>query len=250
MFMSTAGSRATLLWVFLVLTVSVGAFLYLVSEDKPAATAVLAPRGYHSEREIAETISKILPPGLMKNSYFWIGIEPEKDEQIEVAVEIIRQLKQQNKILRIVVDQELKLKPEVLKRLEFTDLIFAKENLFSLGQKLQELEANSIGYIFISASIYTNTFLKKNPYDILHKKYQLKPVSFSFAYLPISASDEKNMLFGCRAEDHTGTSGWGCIVVNRARFARRSFQKDSSEMWFALMDAATENSYILLLKKK
>lgn len=247
--MSSLKSRATMLWVLLVMGTSIVTFLYLVQGQAPATTAILAPGQFLDEAAVAESVSKSLPRAVLQNNFFWLGIEPEKAEQVRIAAAIINNLKAENKIQKVIVDLELSLKPEFLKLMGLTDMILTKENLYLLGEKLQELEKNNIGYIFISASIYTTSVLKKNPYDILTGQYRLKPVSISFAYLPTSVADEKNMLFTCRTEDQAGTAEWGCVVVNRARIVRKKLIPDLSKKWFALMDQASENSYILLLKK-
>lgn len=247
--MSSFKSHATMLWVLLVLAVSVGAFIYLAVNDEPAAKTIIEPLQFQDERDIAESISKTLPLVELQNKFFWIGVEPEKNEHVDVARALTEQLKTQNTIQKIIVDQELSLKADTLKQLGATDIISVKENLYSLGEKLQELEKNNISYIFISASIYTNSLLKKNPFHVLTEKFNLKPVTFSFAYLPTTGDDEKNMLFGCRTEDQTGTSEWGCVVVSRARFARRKFASGGSKNWYGLMDLSNKKSYMLLLKK-
>lgn len=248
--MNSIKSRATLVWVFTVLVVSVGAFLYLIKDDGLAAKPVVPPQFFGTEAEVAETMISSLPAEILKNRSIWIGLEPQKSEQIGIAAAFVDKLKSQNPKTKVIVDQELALNADELKQLGVTDLIFAKENIFLLGEKLQQLEKDNVGYIFISASIYTTTLLKKNPAYVLKEQYGIKPVSFSFAYLPVTPEDEKSMVFGCSTDDHNGTAAWGCVIVNRSRFARRKFSATSTKNWFALMDSVDESNYILLLKKK
>ena len=248
--MNSIKSRATLVWVLTVLVVSVGAFIYLIQGEEPATKPVVPPQFFSSEAEVAEAVISHLPPEVLGKHFFWIGLEPEKTEQIGIAAALVQMLKSQNPINKIIIDQELALKPDALKQLGYTDIVFAKENIFLLGEKLKQLENENAGYIFITASIYTTSFLKKNPAQLLKAQYGLNPVSFSFAYLPVTSEDEKDMVFACSTDDHTGTAAWGCVIVNRARFARRKFLAADSKNWFALMDSADKNEYILLLKKK
>ncbi len=248
--MNSIKSRATLVWVLTVLVVSVGAFLYLVQDDAPATKPVVPPQFFSTEAEIAETMISSLPAEILKNRSIWIGLEPEKGEQIGIAAAFVEKFKSLNPKIKVIVDQELALKAAELKQLGSTDLIFAKENIFLLGEKLQQLEKDSVGYIFISASIYTTSFIKKNPANLLKEQYGLKPLSFSFAYLPVTTDAERDMIFGCSTDDHNGTAAWGCVIVNRARFARKKFSGANSKSWFALMDSADESNYLLLLKKK
>lgn len=248
--MNSIKSRATLVWVLTVLVVSVGAFLYLIQDDAPATKPVVPPQFFSTEVEVAETMISSLPAEIVKNRFIWIGLEPEKGEQIGIAAAFVEKLKSLNPKIKVIVDQELALKADDLKQLGYTDLIFAKENIFLLGEKLQQLEKDNVGYVFVSASIYTTSLLKKNPAHLLKEQYGIKPVSFSFAYLPVTTEDERGMVFGCSTDDHNGTATWGCAIVNRARFARRRFSVTNSKNWFALMDSVDESNYILLLKKK
>lgn len=248
--MNSKKSRATLIWVLTVLVVSIGAFIYLIQGDEPATKPVVPPQFFMTEAEVAETFMGSLPAEALTNSFFWIGLEPGKPEQIGIAAALIQKLKSKNPISKTVVDQELGLKPDELKQLGYTDLIFAKENIFLLGEKLQQLEKEKSGYIFISASIYTTSLLKKNPANLLKSQYGLNPVSFSFAYLPVTTEEERDLVFGCSTEDHNGTAAWGCVVVNRSRFARKKFSAKDSKNWFALMDSADGSDYIVLIKKK
>lgn len=248
--MSSFKSRATMLWVLLVLTLSIVSFFYLVKVDEPVSQTLLAAQSFKDDAQVAASLVDKIPPASLTNKFFWIGIEPDKSEQIELALALISQLKNHNVIQRIIVDQELNMKPDILKLFGHTDLIFAKENIYSLGEKLQELERNNIGYIFVSASIYTASILKRNLINLLVEKYNLKPVSFSLAYLPVSSFDEKNMVFGCSTDDQTGTSQWGCAVINRSRFARKKLAFENSDIWFGLMDSTSENFYNVIMKKK
>ncbi len=248
--LSSIKSRATYVWVLTVMVVSIGAFFYLIQDEKSATSAIVPPQFFTDEAEMTEAIRNNLPPEVFGSRHFWIGLEPDKSEQIGVAAALIQKIKLQNPIAKIIVDQELGLKPAELQMLGYTDLIFAKENIYLIGEKLQQLEKQKTGYIFISAAIYTTSLLKKNPIGLLKDQYGIKPVSFSFAYLPVSTEDEKDMVFGCSTDDHSGTAAWGCVVVNRARFARRKYSAGNSKSWFALLDQTEENSFILLLRKK
>lgn len=247
--MSSFKSNPAFYWVLIVVVVSVGVFAYLVNGDAPKTTPKIELSYYEDEFAIADAVGVTLAQDLKKSKFYWIGVEPEKNEYLDVAAALIKKIKTQQSVQKIIVDQELGLKNDQLKALEFTEVISVKENLYSLGEKLQDLEKNEISYVLVSASIYTNTLLKKNPLHVLKEKYNINPLTFSFAYFSTSGEDEKNMIFPCRTEDQTGTADWGCVVVNKARFARRKMVSNSPKPWVGLMDLSSENNYILLLKK-
>ncbi|MEK6628829.1 MAG: hypothetical protein AABY53_09400 [Bdellovibrionota bacterium] len=241
--------KSYVLWVFAVLITSILVFGYLVKTDKPTMRPIIELSYYDDEQEVVERISQSLAQNFSQNKHFWLGVEPEKPEQIDIASQLIKKLISEYKVANIIVDQELDLKNDQLTQLQSTEVMLFKENLYTIGEKLQEFEKTGVGYIVLSASIYTNSFLIKNPINILKEKNTLKPLTISFAYFATSAEDEKNMMFPCRAEDHTGTSDWGCVVINRSRFARRKIKPDSQKLWMGLMDTSGEKDFVLMLKK-
>lgn len=237
------------LWVLIVVVVSIGVFVYLVKEDKPSMRPIIELSYFADDQGVADHISQSLGPQIRENKHYWLGVEPEKPEHIDVAAQLIKKLISEHKIQKIIVDQELGLKNDKLTQLQNTDVVTLKENLYTVGEKLQEFEKTGVGYILVSASIYTNSLLKKNPLNIMKEKNGLNPLTISFSYFPTQAQDEKNMTFQCRTEDQTGTSDWGCVVINKARFARRKIRSQNKMPWLGLMDASGEKDFILILKK-
>lgn len=247
--MSFNKSNIAFYWVLIVVFVSVGIFIHLIKEDRPATLPTLELNFYDESDSVAEAIGNKLEVDFKSNKFYWIGLEPDKIEYLDLLDVLLKKLKTYHSFHKIIVDGELNLKSDQLNDFGFTDVVFVKENLYELGEKLQQLESSDQSYILISASIYTNSLLKKNPIHILKEKYKLKPVTLSFAYFPLTAQDERNMTFACRTEDQTGTTDWGCVVVNRARFARRKISETNLKSWVGLVDSTTENDYILLFKK-
>lgn len=247
--MSSFKSRAALYWVLIVVFASLAVFVYLIKEDSPRTIPKIGLSYFKDAEGVAESIHTALAPEFGLNKFYWLGVEPDKAEYIDLTRALIKKLKTQQTFQKIIVDKELGLDNNSLIELGFTDVVSVKENLYSLGEKLQGFEKNNISYILVTAAIYTNTLLKKNPLDVLKEKYNLSPLTFSMAYFAISADDEKNMVFQCRTDDQTGTGEWGCIVVNRARFARKKIASNNTLPWLGLMDSSTEKNYILIMKK-
>jgi|GEM_PF-6992805 len=251
--MNSTKSKSALLWVIIVAIASTGIFVYLIRTDKPSTQPLMELSYFADEQDVALHIGKNLDPNIKQNIYYWLGVEPQKPEHIGIVSQLIKKIKKEHPIQKIIVDQELDLKKDTLMQLGYTDIISVKENLFELGEKLQEFEDTGVSYILVSASIYTNSFLKKNPLSLLKVKNKIDPLSVSFSYLPMEARDEKNMLFQCRTEDQTGTSDWGCVIVNKARFARKKLYKtlapSGQKAWLALMDSTEKKDFILMLRK-
>ncbi|MBC7741013.1 MAG: hypothetical protein H7061_02370 [Bdellovibrionaceae bacterium] len=237
-------------WVIAVAVVSVTVFIYLVLGDSQKTVPKIKVSYFTNETEIASSITKILSQELVKTSHFWVGIEPEKLEQLNVVVSLKQELAKLKPLQRVIVDEELKLPKNWLEQLQATDSINFKENIQSTGELLKSLEEKNSGYFFVTANIYSNPFIKENPLNKIKKEYQIHPTTFSMAYFPIAADDEKNMLFPCNAEDHSGTSAWACMVSNKARFSRRKIDLKNEKPWISLMDLIGEKDYMILLKKR
>ncbi len=243
-------SKSTIFWVIGVSVVAITVFIYIILADTPRTLPKIKLSYFTDEAEIAVTVEKRLFQETNQNKFYWIGIEPEKNEQLAVVAKLKQRLDKKIKFQNIIVDEELNLSKEVLAELGTTDTLLLKENLTELGEKLQLLETNGTPYLLITASIYTNSFLRKNPVHLLREKNKVNPVTFSLAYLSTTPEDERKMLFPCSTEDHSGLSDWGCIVVNKSRISRRRMEFDNPKPWLGLMDLSGEKDYILLLKKK
>lgn len=247
--MNLLKSKAPLIWGLLVIVVSVGVFLYLIQTEELQSRPIFELNYFSNESEIAMMLNKELKQQIKQNKFYWIGLEPEKYEQLEVASQFIKEIGSQVEIKKVIVDQELGLKPELLKTFGSIEVIPIKADLFELGEKLAQLEKSNTPYALISASVYTTSLLKMNPYHVLKQNFNLAPMKISFAYLSVDTKDEKNFIFPCHTEDRTGTSDWGCRILNKSRFARKKINNELFKNWIGLLDQETENDYTLMLKQ-
>jgi hypothetical protein len=248
--MSTKTSYAAIIWVLAVVVTAIGVFVYLILGDTPRTLPKIKLSYFADEKDVASSISKQLYLEINQNKFYWFGTEPGKLEFIDVATALKNDLEMKHKFTRVIADGELKLSKEVLTQLGVTDVVDLKENLNQVGERFSELEKSDTPYFFITAAIYSNSLLLKNPLHILKEKFALKPMTFSMAYFPTTLEDEKNMLFQCRTEDSSGISNWGCVVLNKARVNRRKLEKNNTKPWLGVMDLSGERDYILVLKKK
>ncbi len=237
-------------WVITVVVVSVGVFIYLVLGDSQQTVPKIKLSYFTDETEIATSVTKILSQDLQKAHFFWMGIEPEKTEQFAVIVSLKQQLEKTKNFKHIILDEELKFSKEWQDLLHVTEVVKLKESLNSTGEMLSAHEKKGQDYIFITANIYSTPLIKENQLNQIKKQYHIQPTTFSLAYFPVDAPDEKNMLFPCSAEDHSGASAWSCLVSNRSRFSRRKIDFKNTKNWLGLMDLIGENDYMILLKKK
>lgn len=248
--MSTKKSYAALIWVLAVVATAIGVFIYLILGDTPRTLPKIKLSYFASEKEVADSVGKRLYQEINQNKFYWFGTEPGKPEYIDVAIALKNDLEKKYKFTRVIADGELNLSKELLTQLGVTDVVDFKENLNQVGERFSELEKSNTPYLFVTAAVYSNSILLKNPLHVLKEKFALKPMTFSFAYFPTTLEDEKNMLFQCRTEDASGVSDWGCVVLNKARVNRRKIEKDNAKPWLGVMDLSGERDYILVLKKK
>lgn len=240
----------TYLWVIGVLTASIAAFVYLFVSDVPTTLPRIKLSYFVDEQEIATSVGTHLAQEIGQTQNYWIGIEPMKDEQVEVALQLKAELEKKSPFQKIIVDQELGFSDEILKKFSPTDIIFVKQNVDTLGDILSKLEKENVNYLLVTASIYSNSMLLQNPIFKIKEKHNIKPMTFSMAYMPINPEDEGKMLFTCDTEDRTGAKEWACLVVSKSRFVRRKVKIDTDKAWTGLMDLSGERDYIILLNKK
>ena len=243
-------SKAVLIWVLGVFFTAVGVFVYLILGEPPLTESKIKLSYFGSEQEVARAVAEGLGLEIGRSRFYWVGLEPGRSEQFIFLLKLKEQITAQQVIQRVIVDSELGLSTEQQQQLGVTDVVLIKENLFEVGEKLQQLEKSEEGYFLVTASIYSTSVIEKNPINKMKDQFALKPLTFSLAYLATDSEDEKNLLFSCRTDDNTGTAAWGCLVTNRARGLRRHLKAQQGAGWMGLVDASSERDYVLLLKSK
>lgn len=237
-------------WISSISTIALGIFIYLILGDAQKTVPKIKLSYFIDEKEIAKSVTTRLSQELEKSHFYWIGLEPEKDEQVEVMHQLVLAIKEKTKIQKILLDDDLKISEDWKQKIQVTEMIKIKENWDKAAEIIFALESKSENYILITASIYSTTAILKNPIHYMKEKFQTQPTTFSFAYMPLNLEDEKNMLFPCATEDYAGTSSWGCLVASKSRAIRRKIKLDIPKSWIGLMDLTGETDYMLLLRKK
>ncbi len=231
--------------------VALGIFISVSLDGAQKTVPKIKLSYFATPTEIAESISKRLNLEIQKNKSFWLGVEPEKNEYLAVVLAMKNEIEKLNGPFdEVIIDSELRLSNSDLLLLKASQNVLLKENLTVVGDVLSTLNQKNKRYLMVTASLYTNSFIKENPVHILNKKYNLDPMTISFGYFAINPAEEKNILFPCDTEDKSGASNWGCALVNKARVVRRKFEKENKKPWSGLMDLSGENDYMLLLRKQ
>jgi hypothetical protein len=242
--------NAGFFWVIGVIAASMVLFVYLVIVDAPQTQPKIKLSYFLDEREVVASVEKQLAQELSKANSFWIGIEPFRSEQIDIVVAIKKNFEQRNVFQKVFIDEELQLSNAEKEKLGMTDSLKLKEDALQLGEQLQALEKDNVPYLVVTAAIYSTSLLPSNPIHRIKEKFMIKPTTFSIGYFATTAEDEKNLLFECKAEDHSGIKDWGCFVTNRSRVVRRKIKEDNTKPWLGLMDLSGERDYAILIKKK
>lgn len=201
--------------------------------------------------EIAQSVGKRLDQEIGQSSAFWIGIEPEKMDQLSVVTALKSEIEKKNgAFAEVIVDSELKLPDDFLKSLQTTQNVQLKENLEVVGPVLEKLEQENKRYFFVTAALYSNSFTKENSIHRIKAKYKINPLTISLGYFPISTADENEATFKCSTDDKSGSSDWGCALVNKSRVVRRKYSDKIPKPWAGVMDLTGEKDYMFLLRKK
>ena len=247
---NTNRSNGPLFWAIGVIVSAMVVFVYLFISDAPKTVPKINLSYFVDEQEVVDSVTKRLAQEISGNRNYWIGIEPERAEQYPVVIRLVEALSKIAKPKKVLVDAELALPQDIVNALGASETVAVKDNTADVGQRLNEFEKNSSGYILITASIYSTSLLKDNPLHKFNEKYQPAPMTFSFALFADTPENEGKLLFKCDTEDHSGTRDWGCFSLNKARAVRRKIDQKNSKPWMGLMDLTGERDYAILLKKK
>lgn len=241
-----------LLFTLLLSILAAAAVIYFTDGKSPATTPLIKLAYFTDNGEIANSIEQSLHKEIGQAKYFWIGYEPEKENQFELTNLIKLEIEKQNGPFEIVlIDQELTLGDEKENFLGKTHEIPLKEGYNDAAELIKANKDKKI--LVITAAIYSSNFIQNNPHEKIKELTKSKPMVFSLGYFPALTEEEDNTLFKCDTEDKTGTSPWGCAVINKARTIRRRIDiaklKATPAPRIGLMDLTGDSDYMVLVGK-
>ncbi|MBC7467575.1 MAG: hypothetical protein H7256_16410 [Bdellovibrio sp.] len=240
-----------LYWVIGVVIVCGGLFISIMLGDSQKTVPRIKLSYYGNEAAVAEAVVKALDQDGNKLETIWIGIEPDKSAQLDVVQAVKQQIEKKNGPFdEVIIDTELKVAEDTQVRLGRTQNVFLKENLQTVGEGLAKLEASGRKYLFITAAPYSTSFIENNQFNTVQKNFKINPVRISMGYYAAELKEDGEILFLCDTEDKSGTSNWGCAVINKARNTRRKFDFANKSQWAVVMDLTAENDFTLLLRKQ
>ncbi len=207
---------------------------------------------FKSNTELAESIYGVLKQDSMnQRKHFWFGIEPGIPGQLEIYRLLQKHIESENGPFEMIyVDRELKLLPEE-KSLFGTPLV--REIKEDWSGVVKDLQANADKKILvITAAIYSTNLIGENPISKMKKSNAIDPVTLSMGYFASNTEEENKNIFRCATDDREGVSGWGCVVVNKARGHRRKIDitkiNPPSSLITGLMDKTGDKDYMVLVR--
>lgn len=241
-----------LLFTLLLALGAAAAVIYFTGREAQKTLPKIKLSYFKDNNEFASAIEQSLHSEIGKQKYFWIGHEPEKENQIELSNLIKQEIEKQNGPFDIViVDKELVLAENNEKAFGMTHEIPLKEKFNEAAELIKANKDKKI--LVITAAIYSSNFILTNPHAKIKELTQVTPMTFSLGYFPALTEDERYSLFKCDTEDKTGTSPWGCAVLNKARTIRRHIDlaklKATPAPRLGLMDITGDADYMVLVGK-
>jgi len=206
---------------------------------------------FQNNAEYTMAIEQRLQQEIAQSRHVWIGVEPEKNNQLDFALKLKAGIEKIiGKFDKVVVDKELGLPHQVLSMFGDTQEMLVKDRWADLTDFIKTHEDKKI--LVITAAIYSTNLIKQNPIDKIKSAVSgYKPLTMSAGRFALSLDDEKSNLFRCDTEDKTGVGEWGCAVINKARTVKRKVDlkklKDNPSMVLGLMDLTGENDYMILI---
>ena len=227
------------------------ALIYLSQSQTQPAEPKIKLSYFKTNLDVAESIAGVLKHDLKTENQYWFGIEPGAARELEIFKDLKALIeKQQGSFDFVFLDQELKLS-ETDKSLFGDPLV--QEIRDDWGGMARQLQAHADKKILvITAAIYSTNLISANPISKIKTATKTNPVTISMGYFAIKPTDEKNIIFPCMTDDKEGISGWGCLLVNKARSQRRRVDMSKtdapSSMITGLMDLTGEKDYMVLVR--
>ena len=207
---------------------------------------------FKSNTEVSESVYGILKQDEMhKQNHYWFGIEPGAPGEIDIYKQVKTMIEKDNgPFEKVYVDRELKLTPEVQNLLGATAVWEIKEDWGGIAKDLQANADKKV--LIITASIYSTNLIPKNPIFKIKEAVGIKPVTLSMGFFAAKTEEESKNIFRCVTDDAEGVSGWGCVVVNKARGQRRKIDitkiNPPNSLITGLMDNTGDKDYMILVR--
>ena len=235
--------------------VALGLFLSFTLGESQKTVPKIKLSYFTSMNEFAYSITQILQQEISKEKNFWFGVEPEKNTDLKLALELKAAIEKMNgPFTEVFIDEELRLTSEQAQA--FADkeqqltFVATKKKWFELSEQLKNYNAQDKKYFLLTASIYSTTFLKDNPIFKIKQEGVTRPMTFSSGYFSFSKEDERKGLFPCGSDNKEGVNDWACALVNKSRTQKRKLneKKVTEESKIAgLMDLSGEKDYMILV---
>jgi hypothetical protein len=206
---------------------------------------------FKDDTEVVTSIESVLDLYIAQEKYFWFGIEPGHQKQIDVLLKLKAGIETKNGPFDLVIyDQELDRVHATSQFFKPHQLAYVKQNWFEISKLIKENINKRI--LIITASVYSTNLIQHNPLDKIVKDSGLRPLTLSMGYLAATTDEEKNNVFPCKTDDNEGVAAWGCLVINKSRAVRRKIDiKKMSEPGtsiLGLMDLTGEKDYMILIR--
>lgn len=241
-----------LFFTMLLVLIAAGTVIYFTLGEAQRTLPKIKLSYFKDNVEFAQSIEMRLHLEIGQNKHFWIGYEPEKENQIDLALQLKGEIEKSIGAFNLVlIDRELGLSSEKLGLFGKTELISLKAHFAETAEIIKANKDKKI--LVITAAIYSTNLIKQNPRGQIFDLTQIRPMTFSMGYFPATLEDEKYNVFRCDTEDKTGTSPWGCAVLGKARAMRRKIDQKKLQqtppLRLGLMDLTGENDYMILVGK-
>lgn len=227
----------------MVVALGVGFSIYMSSE--PLVVSKLSYSHFQTPSEFAEKLVVTLEPELKGATLIMLGVIPGRTMDLEVWKAFLEQAEKRGfSFQAVVIDPELPRAQEYFPQALPLDI---KSELGRFMEGAKNARSQNIRMAVIVPSIYASQSLRENPADLINKKSDLRPLSFSLVGFPRSPAEEPSMEFPCvmGANDRLGTGPLGCLTLQKARLVYN--HKPPSNGYEGMVDMVRERDYLLFL---
>jgi hypothetical protein len=233
-------------WIVMSFLVLLGfGFLLSLSQDPYPRTLIKLTR-FENPNQVAESLKQAVQRDLANASVVFIGIEPERPEQVEVFKELLPQLRGQNpNNWTLLMDQSLEIG-------EFPEIprIPTKDDFEGLTHGLQQILQGGSRVMVIAPTVYSVQMIEANLISNFKQRTGLTVLSVSLTDFPRKREQETAMKQKCRVEgvDQTGVGPFGCVIAqsSRSHYAK-AFPSGSL---LGVLNEVGSKDYLLLITRE
>ncbi len=240
-----------LYWIFLGILVVVGITLSVYFGIAPRPVPKIKPSQVETPERLGEAVSQRLWGELKDSPLIFLGVDPEKPDDMKVWKGFLESLSAELQYLNIIVDPHLPHKQLIPQKAGISLIeIDMNQDYTNFVESLKTAMEQNWRVAVIVPTIYASQAIPENPINRLKREMANPSIMMSLSVVEptLKRDEEAKSLYPCvtGSGDVRGLGSFGCMIQGKSRGLYR--KELESGKYLGLMDQIGATDYLVLLR--